>query len=59
MVDGSVPAMLQPWLVWRVARPVVALLMFSIMSTSPCDGHDGPTIQKAGHVPQPTGMCVN
>jgi len=35
MVDGSTPAMLQLSEVCSVARPVVAALMFSMMSTSP------------------------
>ena len=43
--------MLHPGPVWRVMLLPVCVLTPSIMSISPFDGHEGPTIQKAGQVP--------
>jgi len=41
---------------WRVIWLVVWSLTPSIISISPARGQFGPTVQKLGHVEQPTGM---
>lgn len=46
----------QPGEVCRVMVFVNCALTPSIMSISPEEGQLGPNIQKAGQVPQPTGM---
>ncbi len=48
----------QPGLVCNVIWFVSALFTPSMMSISPPAGQvPGPSIQYAGHAPQPTGMC--